>query len=308
MDSMSEQMLAYMQDNNWIPKYKELVDEALRDEEVQAFIDENADRLNQESIMRSAANIYEFVQEKKKFQSQEEGLAPGFYPQLVINKHHIDVTYVPTDQKKQELAEKEVQDRVTSLYLPKDIAHASLSDVDTTLERQEVLNQVYQFIEDYLADPSAHHPGLYLYGPFGVGKTFVLGAMLNELAEQGAESVMVHFPSFSYAVKQSLSSNSTDEHIQPLRKAPILLIDDIGADSMSSWLRDDILGVILQHRMQEHLATFFTSNFSMDELENHLTYSQKGEREPLKAKRIMERIKFLSRPLDLKGTNRRHNL
>ncbi len=38
---------------------------------------------------------------------------------------------------------------------------------------------------------------------------------------------------------------------------------------MSAWVRDEILQVILQHRMQENLTTFFTSNFEED-LERHL--------------------------------------
>ena len=35
------------------------------------------------------------------------------------------------------------------------------------------------------------------------------------------------------------------------------MIDDIGAESMTSWIRDDVLSVILQYRMQEQLVTFF---------------------------------------------------
>ena len=34
-------------------------------------------------------------------------------------------------------------------------------------------------------------------------------------------------------------------------KAEILILDDIGAEQMSAWVRDEILQVILQHRMQE---------------------------------------------------------
>ncbi len=93
-----------------------------------------------------------------------------------------------------------------------------------------------------------------------------------------------------------------------LKKAPILVIDDIGADSISSWIRDDVLGVILEYRMQEELPTFFTSNFSMDQLEReHLTVNQRGEAEPLKAKRLMERIKFLSEEVSMTGKNHRQD-
>lgn len=56
------------------------------------------------------------------------------------------------------------------------------------------------------------------------------------------------------------------------------MIDDIGADSLSSWLRDDVLGVILQYRMQEELPTFFSSNLSLTQLEQqYLTVNNRGK-------------------------------
>ena len=39
------------------------------------------------------------------------------------------------------------------------------------------------------------------------------------------------------------------------------MMDDIGADAMSSWIRDEVFGVILQYRMQEQLPTFFFPTF-----------------------------------------------
>jgi len=75
---------------------------------------------------------------------------------------------------------------------------------------------------------------------------------------------------------------------------------------MSSWIRDEVFGVILQYRMQEQLPTFFSSNFTMNELEQHLTVTQRGDEEPLKAKRIMERIRYLTKEIEMTGRNRRN--
>lgn len=107
-------------------------------------------------------------------------------------------------------------------------------------------------------------------------------------------------------MKQSIQKDTVGEKLDTVKKAPILMLDDIGADSMSSWVRDDILGVILQYRMQEQLPTFFSSNFDMLQLENeHLRVTQRGEDEPLKAKRIMERVRFLAKEINMIGKNRR---
>jgi len=83
------------------------------------------------------------------------------------------------------------------------------------------------------------------------------------------------------------------------------MLDDIGAEAVSSWTRDEVLGPILQFRMLESLPTFFTSNFDLKGLEHHLTYSQRGEEEKMKARRIMERIRALSEPVLVDGPNRR---
>ena len=84
------------------------------------------------------------------------------------------------------------------------------------------------------------------------------------------------------------------------------MIDDIGAESNSPWVRDEVLGVILEYRMKESLVTFFTSNFSIAELEIHLSSSRDSE-EPLKAKRLMQRVRYLAEEYPLKGRNRRFN-
>lgn len=116
----------------------------------------------------------------------------------------------------------------------------------------------------------------------------------------------MHFPSFAVEMKQAIGQNTTGEKLEAVKKAPILMLDDIGADSMSSWIRDDVLGVILQYRMQEQLPTFFSSNFDMKQLgEEHLRMTQRGEDEPLKAQRIMERVRYLSKEIKMIGENRR---
>lgn len=91
-----------------------------------------------------------------------------------------------------------------------------------------------------------------------------------------------------------------------VKSTPILMLDDIGAESMTSWVRDELLGTILQYRMAEQLPTFFSSNFSPSELKHHFTYSQRGEKEEVKAARLMERILYLAEAVLLEGENRRH--
>ena len=83
-----------------------------------------------------------------------------------------------------------------------------------------------------------------------------------------------------------------------------MLLDDIGAETTTPWNRDEILGTILQYRMDNKKATFFTSNLNLKELENHFIVNNKDE-EVIKARRIMERVKYLTDALELIGENKR---
>ena len=85
--------------------------------------------------------------------------------------------------------------------------------------------------------------------------------MANALAERGFTTTIVHFPTFTVEMKQAIGRDQVGEKLDAV-KIPILMIDDIGAESMTSWIRDDVLSVILQYRMQEQLVTFlFQSRF-----------------------------------------------
>jgi primosomal protein DnaI len=146
---------------------------------------------------------------------------------------------------------------------------------------------------------------LYIYGKFGVGKTYLLGAIANELAKRQISSLIVYVPDYLRELKGSIGDNTVNEKIEMVKTAPILMLDDIGAESMTSWGRDEVFGPILQFRMLENLPTFFTSNFDLNGLENHLTFSQRGEKEEVKAARVLERIQYLAEPVKLDGVNRR---
>ena len=89
-----------------------------------------------------------------------------------------------------------------------------------------------------------------------------------------------------------------------LQRVDILLFDDIGAENVTVWGRDEILGTILQYRMNNKLTTFFTSNLNISELENHLAVTKNSE-DVVKARRIIERIKKLTDDLELVSMDRR---
>ena len=286
-------------------RYQKLVTKALADPDVKTFLQAHRAELTQEDIQRSASKLYEYVKIKENIAQGKEIPMPGYSPSLMISQHRIEVNYVPTAELLAQREQLARQTRVRTINMPKSIRRARIEDYDQT-KRQDVLMAALAFIDAYQEQPQEFHKGMYLQGKFGVGKTFLLAAIANELAANGFKSTLVHFPSFAVEIKSAIGENNTKQLIDEIKKAPVLMLDDIGAEQLSSWLRDDVLGVILQYRMQEEIPTFFSSNLAMAQLESeYLTVNNRGEAEPVKARRIMERIRFLASEYLVEGPNRR---
>ncbi|MFC6259654.1 primosomal protein DnaI [Levilactobacillus fujinensis] len=306
MEDLSKTMQQLMNQRHLNDNYRQLMDKVYADPQVIQFYHEHQAELAADVMTRSAAKLYEFVSEREKLAKGGVTFATGYEPQLLVSNHLIDVAYVPTVETQEKQAQQALRQRVKSIAMPKNIRDASLTEFDQDADRAEALMAVLDFKDAYEASPKRRHQALYLAGSFGVGKTYLLAALANELATDGFSSTLVHFPSFAVEMKNSIAKNGVADKLDALKNAPVLMIDDIGADAMSAWVRDDILGVILEYRMQEELPTFFSSNFSMQQLETeHLRISTRGDDEPLKAQRLMQRIRFLAREITMVGVNRR---
>lgn len=281
--------------------YRELYQETIQDKEVADFIQQH--HLTEEAITRSMSKFFEYVTERKKFLHQDDSyIAVGYQPVLIMNEGYADVSYLETaaliDYRKAEA----IKNRIQLINLPAHLKNITTADVDLTDEnRVGVTKAITEFVKQVGQD----NKGLYLYGNFGVGKSYLMAFLANLLSKtHQLSTTMLHYPTFVVDIKNAIGEGLVKEKIDGIKTAQVLIVDDIGAEQHSSWVRDDVLQVILQHRMQENLPTFFTSNFSLAELERHFAAGRSGD-ETWQAKRVMERIRFLATELHLEGVNRR---
>ena len=287
--------------------YSEIRQEILADPEVAQFIQEQA--LTEKTIELSISKFFEYIKERDKWLNGDEAyIAKGYKPLLIMNEGYADVSYEETAELVEAQRQEAIRRRMHLVELPASLKHATLApnqkdSVILTRSRTEILSLMSDFIGNF------HSPtkkGLYVYGDFGVGKSFLLAALAHDLSEKySVATTMIHYPSFVVNVKNAIQSGQVKTEIDTVKKADILILDDIGAEQHSPWVRDDVLQVILQHRMQENLPTFFTSNFSLVDLEKRLSQGKAGD-ESWQAKRVMERIRFLAKEVHLEGENRRH--
>lgn len=285
-----------------LPDIDSLLQAILADPDVVAFIQQ--EKLSQTEIKRSLPKFNQYLVERDRFVSKDETyLAKGYQPILVMNEGYADVSYLETAELKAQQKERDITSRIQLMNLPKSYRYVSLEDVALDdIKRVAVFDALVDFIANY---PNPQQKGLYLYGNMGIGKSFLMAALAHELSERKQVStLLIHFPSFALDVKNAIKTGGVKEEIDRVKTAQILVLDDIGAEQASSWLRDEVLQVILQYRMQEDLPTFFTSNYSLADLEKKLGLVRDSD-EMWPAKRVMERIRYLARELYLEGENRR---
>ena len=214
------------------------------------------------------------------------------YPQKYNN--HLMFSTEACYFKSQEF--KKIKESTTALQ---ELETSSLKTIDTSdKNRYKLIKWVTNFIKEY--DYGKNIKGLYLHGNFGCGKTYILSACFNEMKKRGFRTKIVYLPELLRTIKGDFEA--MNDIMDELCNIDILLIDDIGAEKVTDWGRDEILGTILQSRMNEHKTTFFTSNFTIKELEEHL--SNKGV-DKVKANRIVERIKQLTIDMEMLGANMR---
>ncbi|KJY61633.1 primosomal protein DnaI [Lactobacillus apis] len=273
--------------------------QVLAEPAVSQFISAHQNKITDEMIDKSMSALFEFYLFQ---QNKKDPVTQGFKPKLILNTNAIDITYVPEDSKIEHDREVSARKNLRLIDLPTSLHDVKLSQVEITPERKQAMADIGQFLSAY--SKNIHQKGLFLSGSFGVGKTFILAGLANSLAMMNKRVVFMHLPNFIAGLSSHFNDNSLPEEVQRISNCDVLILDDIGAENLSQWSRDEVLAVILQSRMDNQLPTFFSSNFSMNDLEEHFKET-KNAIDPVKAARLMERVRTLAKEVVVSGPNRR---
>jgi primosomal protein DnaI len=147
--------------------------------------------------------------------------------------------------------------------------------------------------------------GVFLTGDFGTGKTYLAGYLLQKLAKVGHSGVIVYMPEFVEDAKALMfEPQKLKETITLMKEADLLVFDDIGAENLTPWVRDHVLGAILNHRMNRK-PTFYTSNHDLEDLERHFSFTHKEGEEMHKGQRLMDRVRPFVDVIHVRGRNQR---
>ena len=260
--------------------------------------------VSEETLMNNNLKIQNTIEELKNCKNCKglhmcKNTLCGYVSYPVKEGEGLVFDYVPCKYQKEILKDKT---NVTYFDVPKFFKEARMSDIIPEKERLSIIKYMKEFINKYGTDKKLK--GLYLCGSFGSGKSYLMSALINEVSKKGYNSIILYYPNLLSSLKSSFNTEDFDIKLDSIMKSDLLLIDDIGAENNTSWSRDEILGTILQYRMDNNLSTFFTSNLNLEELEEHLKITNNGA-DSVKARRIIERIKQLTDYMELISENKR---
>ncbi len=168
--------------------------------------------------------------------------------------------------------------------------------------RQNVLAEIKKFLVAYTNKKPTN--GLYIHGPYGCGKTYLIAYLASELVDKGHQVVFAYYPDLVRKLKSSIGKETFEELINELKKAEILILDDFGGETPNSFIRDEVLLPILQERMQKKMPVFMTSNLNPETLMDHLSEGTR-DIDKNRASRVFERIRVLMKFISLEDKNYR---
>ena len=124
--------------------------------------------------------------------------------------------------------------------------------------QQDTLTAALRAAQSFAQDPQDHW--LVLSGPTGVGKTHLAVAIVNHRREQAQPIFYATVPDLLDHLRSTYAPESPvsyDERFEYLRSAPLLVLDDLGAQSSTPWAKEKLYQLLV-HRHDARLPTVIT--------------------------------------------------
>jgi DNA replication protein DnaC len=192
--------------------------------------------------------------------------------------------------------------KLTIANIPEEFRGVTIASFDVSLYKDPESKQraatakraAANFVKNFEA-MRTQGKGLYLYSyEKGSGKSRLAASILNALCkvyDSDKKPLRVLYSSAVNLLDEIRktfgkdSKVSTSELIERIKNADVLVIDDLGVENVTDWV-EQIFTTILEHRLTNKKVTIFTSNLSVDELD-----------EKYKAGRVSSRIEKMAFPI-----------
>jgi len=161
---------------------------------------------------------------------------------------------------------------------------------------QELFSRAYAAARAFASQPEGW---LVLVGPSSYGKTHLAAAIANERLHQGHPAFFISTPDLLDHLRSAFSPSSEvayDEFFDQVRNAPLLVLDDLGAQTSTPWAKEK-LDQLLNYRFSSELPTVIVAIVPMEQLDERI----RTRLTDLKLSRIYELEEKQPSPLEYTG-------
>jgi DNA replication protein DnaC len=134
-------------------------------------------------------------------------------------------------------------------------------------KRDPLLHNCLESAEEFANNPD--HRWLVIWGDRGNGKSHLCAAVANHLITAGIAALFITMPDLLASLRQAMELQANTElesytgRISTFKTAPVLILDDLGAEGTSDWT-DSVLYEILDYRYRNRLPTMIVTNCALD--------------------------------------------
>lgn len=144
-------------------------------------------------------------------------------------------------------------------------------------EQLAALRSAHEEARRYAENPQGW---LLFQGNYGSGKTHLAIAIACHRLEHGESVLFTTVPDLLDHLRSTFGPSSEieyDDLFERVRNVPLLVLDDLGAESSTSWAQEKLFQLV-NHRYLHRLSTVFTTNVELDKLDPRIR-SRLGDRQ-----------------------------
>lgn len=156
------------------------------------------------------------------------------------------------------------------LHGDKRLDNFDLRDMELTRREAENLKRAWEMARDYAENPA----GWLVFNSlgYGNGKTHLAAAIANEISNRGESVLFVVVPEMLDYLRAAFNPAAGvpyDKRFKEVRTAPLLILDDLGTESATPWVREKLYQLI-NYRYNAQLPTIITTATPVDEIDDRL--------------------------------------
>ena len=163
------------------------------------------------------------------------------------------------------------QTQLSSLGLHQDQTFTTFSLERGEMDAEEYasLRVAYRAAQGFAEAPA---DWIVLTGNYGAGKTHLAAAIANQRVAMRQPALFVTVPDLLDHLRATFSPQSTisyDKLFEQVRRAPLLILDDLGTESATSWAREKLYQ-LTNYRYNARLPTVITTAQKIEDLDARL--------------------------------------